>query len=67
MEFIKGDNNAKGDAGINKKIKLTPLEHVFDTDSETVCNESEDDEEMDTHETTVIENVENGRSSPATV
>ncbi|RZB77468.1 SHC SH2 domain-binding protein 1 [Asbolus verrucosus] len=68
MEFIKGNNNLKGDAVINPKPKLKPLEDLFENgDSDpTICVDS--DEEMDTqHNETVIENVCNGRASPATV
>ncbi|EFA03585.1 protein nessun dorma [Tribolium castaneum] len=67
MEFISGDNNAKGDAVINQKSKLKPIENLFENpDSDpTICVDS--DEEMDTLQTTVIENNCDGRSSPATI
>jgi hypothetical protein len=66
LEFIKGNNNAKGDAVINQKSKLQAVEDLFESpDSDpTVCIES--DEEMDVQNNTVIENS-SGKDSPNTI
>lgn len=66
MEFVNGMNNAKGDAIINQKSKLQPVEHLFDDpDIDPTVYIHSSDEEMDVQNVTVIENTD--RISPVTV
>lgn len=63
LDCLRGNENAKGDAIINPRMKFKAVDDIFNSSG---LIDSESDDEMDFSNNTVIERVP-GRISPVTI